>query len=120
MGTLNYIAYVIAAALFLSLAAAVYMQYSRSSDEQSFVSGAVELAARVRSLGMQDPGSVMYYQMRVPQWCELRFEDNKLIIKVGESTQEIETGVAVTGPILRDTAVNLRLERMENRVEVRA
>jgi hypothetical protein len=119
MGTLNYIAYVIAAALFLSLAAAVYMQYSRSSDEQSFVSGAVELAARVRSLGMQDPGSVMYYQMRVPQWCELRFEDNKLIIKVGESTQEIETGVAVTGPILRDTAVNLRLERTENRVEVR-
>jgi hypothetical protein len=120
MGALNYIAYAITAALFLSLAAALYVEYSRASEEHNFISGARELAARISALGGQDPGSVTYYEMRIPQWCELRFEDNKLIVTIGSTAENLETGVAVTGPTLRGTAVSLRLERMENRVEVRA
>jgi len=119
MGALDYIGYVIAAALFISIVASIYLQYTRGVEEQQFMAGAEELAERLRGLASQTPGTVWYYQVKVPSWGELRFEQDMVVVIIENRSENFPAGIFVSGPTIRDAEVNLMLERTENGIEVK-
>lgn len=120
MGTLNYIAYVVFAVLFLSLAFGIYAQYQRGAAEQEFRLGAERLAERIEALGNQSAGTVDYFEISVPQNCELSFVDSSVLISIGSWSDNFPVGVPVSGPTFSNQNLNLKLERVENGVNVSA
>jgi len=66
MGTINYIAYVIFAVLFLSIALAMYVQYQQGAAEQDFRSKAAGLAEQIEALGDQSENTTFYFDISVP------------------------------------------------------
>jgi hypothetical protein len=63
MGTINYIAYVIFAVLFLSIALAMYTQYQQGAAEQEFRSNAAGLAEQIEALGDQSENTTFYFDI---------------------------------------------------------
>jgi hypothetical protein len=120
MGTLNYIAYVVFAVLFLSLALGIYIQYQRGAAEQEFRLKAGELSELIEALGDQNTGSTDYFPISVPQNCELRFADNSVVISIGSWSDNFQVGIPVSGPTFSNQNLNLKLERVENGVNVSA
>ncbi|MEM2875094.1 MAG: hypothetical protein QW567_03640 [Candidatus Hadarchaeales archaeon] len=120
MGALNYISYVIMAALFISLAAWLFVQYTRANEEQQFRAGAEELAGRINSLARQSPGTVWHHTIKVPSWCELRFHDNLILVVTGSSAENIPVVTGVQGPDLSGIEATLRLERTDSGIAVSA
>jgi hypothetical protein len=120
MGTLNYIAYVIFAVLFVSIAIAIYAQYQQGAAEQDFKVKAEELAGNIEQLGNMSTGSVQNFEISVPRNCELRFTDNTVFILIGSWSDNFPVGIPVSGPIFSDQKLSLRLERTENGVNVSA
>jgi len=122
MGTLNYIAYVIFAVLFLSIALAMCAQYQQGAAEQDFRLKAEELSERIKALGDQSPGTVddSLRDISIPANCELRFTDNTVVIVIGSWSDNFPVGILVSGPPFSNQGLNLRLERTENGVNVSA
>jgi hypothetical protein len=120
MGTLNYIAYVISALLFVSVAFTIYIQYQRGAVEQEFKLRAEELSERIEALGNQSPGTVDYFDISVPSNCELRFTDNAVVVVIGSWSENFPVGIPVSGPTFTDQRLSLRLERSGNGVNVGA
>jgi hypothetical protein len=120
MGTLNYIAYVIFAVLFISIAIAVYVQYQQGAAEQDFRLKAEGLAGEIEQLGNMSAGSVQNFEISVPQNCELRFTDNTVVIVIGSWSDNFPVGIPVSGPTFSDQKLSLRLERTGNGVNVSA
>lgn len=120
MGTLNYIAYVIFAVLFLSVGIAMYVEYQRGAAEQGFKLKAEELAGRIQALGNQSENTVEYFNITVPSNCELRFVENMVVIAIGEWSDNFQAGVPVSGPTFSNQDLNLRLVRTGIGVEVTA
>jgi hypothetical protein len=120
MGTINYIAYVIFAVLFLSIALAMYAQYQQGAAEQDFRSKAEGLAVEIGQLGNMSVGSVQNFDISVPQNCELHFVENENIvgIVIGSWSENFPVGIPVSGPHLSNQRLSLRLERMDNEVTV--
>ncbi len=118
MGTLNYIAYVIFAVLFISISFAIYTEYQRGAAEQEFRLKAEELAGQINELGNQSEGTILYFDISVPPNCELRFTDNAVVIMIGKWPDNFQVGVPVSGPTFINQRVDLKLERTENGVSV--
>ena len=118
MGAINYIAYVIFAVLFVSIAFAIYIQYQQGAAEQEFGLKAEELSERIEALGNQSAGTVDYFDISVPPNCELRFADNAVVISIGSGSDNFSVGLPVSGPTFSNQRLNLRLERTGNGVNV--
>ncbi len=120
MGAMNYIAYVIFAVLFLSIGFAIYVQYQQGAAEQDFKHKAEMLAERIEALGSQGTGAVDYFDISVPENCELRFDslDNAVVIMIGGWSDNFSVGIHVSGPIFSNQRLSLRLERTESGVVV--
>ncbi|MEM2877975.1 MAG: hypothetical protein QXG10_00250 [Candidatus Hadarchaeales archaeon] len=118
MGALNYLAYAIMAAMFISMAVVLYTGYSRAMEEQRFAGSVEELANRIRSLAAQDPGTEWHLQIYVPSGCELSFGDSSVNFIIGNRADNVYVGIQVSGPALSGTSANMRLLRVENGVEV--
>ena len=117
MGAINYIAYVIFAVLFVSIAFAIYVQYQQGAAEQEFRLKAEELSERIDALGSQS-GGTGYFDIPVPSNCELRFVDNAVVISIGSWSDNFPVGISVNGPTFSNQRLNLRLERTGNGVNV--
>lgn len=120
MGTLNYIAYVIFAVLFVSIAFAIYVQYQQGAAEQEFRLKAEELSERIEALGNQSAGTVDYFDISVPSNCELRFADNLVVISIGGGSENFQVGVPVSGQTFTEGKLNFKLVRTEDWVVVTA
>lgn len=118
MGTLNYIAYVIFAVLFISVGFLLYAEYQRGAAEQDFRLKAEELAGQIDALGDQSTGTIGYFDISVPSNCALSFTDNTVVITVGEWSDNFSTGVPVSGPIFSNQRLTLKLERTETGVNI--
>jgi len=120
MGALNYIAYVIFAVLFISIALAMYVQYQQGAAEQDFKLKAEGLAEEIEQLGNMSAGFVRNFEISVPLNCELRFIDNTVVILIGSWSDNFSVGIPVSGPTFSDQRLSLRLERTGNGVNVSA
>jgi len=120
MGTINYIAYVIFAVLFLSITIAMYAQYQQGAAEQEFRSKAEELSERIKALGNQSPGTVDYFDISVPNNCRLSFSDNKVIIEIGSWDNYFRVYIPVSGENFSNRKLSLMLERTDNGVTLSA
>jgi len=99
MGTINYIAYVIFAVLFLSIALAMYAQYQQGASEQEFRSKAAGLAEQIEALGNQSENTTWYFDISVPPNSTLSFVDNfphgVVVIYIGGWSENFQVGVSV-------------------------
>lgn len=120
MGTLNYIAYVIFAVLFISIGFAIYTQYQQGAAEQEFRLKAEELAGQINEVGNMSVGSSLNFEIYVPPNCELRFMDNAVVIGIGGWSNNFPADVPVSGPSFTNQKLNLKLERTDNGVDVTA
>jgi len=118
MGALNYLAYAIFAALFISIGFAMYAEYQRGSAEQEFKLKAEELAERIQELGDQSPGSIWYFDISIPSNCELGFADDAVLISIGEWSENIQVGVRVNGENFTSQDLCLKLTRTEDGVDI--
>ena len=119
MGTLNYIAYVIFAVLFISVGFLLYAEYQRGAAEQDFRLKAEELAGQIEALGDQSAGTVWPdFDISIPSNCALSFTDNMVVITIGEWSDNFSTGVPVSGSTFSNQELSLKLERTENGVSV--
>lgn len=116
MVALRTLASVIFAAIFLSIFASLYFHYQSGDAEANFRRDAEQLAQQIGILSGQDPGSQISFKIEVPSGCELRFEDNSVIIIIGGELKNFDAGVAVSGPKLSGQTAELTLERTENGV----
>jgi len=118
MVALRTIASVIFAAIFLSIFASLYLQYQSGSAEANFRRQAEQLAQQVRLLADQDMGASFLFDIVVPSNCELRFEENSVVIVIGEVQENFDAGIAVSGPALSGEQIRLMIERTENGVVI--
>lgn len=118
MVALKQLAGVIFAVIFMSIAGAIYISYSRSSAKSDFERKAQELAERIDILAGKDPGTVELFEINVPSDCELRFEDNSIVVVVDGQTKTHDVLLNVVGSAITDRKVTLTLERTENGVTV--
>lgn len=118
MVALKQLAGVIFAAMFLSIAGAIYLSYSRGSAKSDFERRAQELAERIDILASKDAGTNEQFEINVPPGCELRFENNSVVVVVDGQTKTHNVGVNVTGSAITAREVTLTLERVENGVTV--
>jgi len=109
---------VIFAAIFLSIFASLYMQYQSGSAEANFRRRAEQLAQQMNLLAYQDVGASFSFDIVVPPNCELRFEDNSVVIVIGEVQENFDAGTVVSGPALSGQQIRLTIERAENGVAV--
>lgn len=109
---------VIFAAIFLSIFGALYLQYQSGSAEADFRRQAEQLAEQINLLSGQDPEARVLFDIVVPSNCELRFEENSVIIVIGEVQENFDAGAAVSGPALSGQQIRLTIERTENGVVV--
>lgn len=116
MVALRTLASVIFATIFLSIFAALYLQYQSGSAETVFRQQAEQLAQQVKLLADQDAGASFLFDIVVPQNCELRFEENLVVIVVGQTQENLDAGVAVSGPTLSGQQARLALQRTEDGV----
>ena len=115
---LKQLAGVIFAAMFLSIAGAVYLNYVRGSAKSDFEREAQNLAERIDILAGKDEGTKEFFEINVPPGCELRFEDNSVVAVVDDQTKIHNVVVNVVGSTITDKKVTLTLERVENGVTV--
>jgi len=120
MGALNYIAYVIFAMLFISIALAMYAQYQRGAAEQDFKLKATGLAEQIEALGDQSENTTWYFGISVPPNSTLSFADNLVVISIGGWSENFQVGVPVSGQTFTEGKLNLKLVRTEDRVVVTA
>lgn len=118
MGTLNYIAAVIFAALFIGIGFTLYSQYQRGAAEREFKLKAEELAGQIEALGNQSENTILYFDLSVPPSGILSFVDNTVVISIGEWSENFQVGVPVTGPTFTEQKLKLKLERTESGVSV--
>ncbi len=118
MVALKQLASIIFAAMFLSIAGAIYIGYSRGSAKSEFERRAQSLAEQIDILADKDQGTIEFFQINVPPGCELRFEDNSVVVVVDGQTKTHSTRVNVTGPAIAAREVTLTLERVENGVTI--
>jgi len=110
---------VIFAVIFLSIVGAIYLGYSRSSAKSEFERKAQDLAGQIDVLASKDVGTKEQFEINVPSDCELRFEDNSIVVFVdGRNTENHNIGVNVFGSTITGRKVMLTLERVENGVMV--
>jgi len=122
MGTINYIAYVIFAVLFLSIALAMCAQYQQGAAEQKFRSNAEELAGKIELLGNGILAEPVYFEISVPRNWTLSFDNlnNLVVISIGGWSENFEVGVPVSGQTFTEGKLNLILVRTEDWVVVTA
>lgn len=118
MGALKYIAYVIFAALFLSIGYALYSEYQRGAAQREFRLKAEDLAGQIEKLGNMSTGSSLNFEIYVPSNCELSFTDNAVVIVIGGSSENFPVGVPVSGRTFTDQKVTLKLKRTDIEVSV--
>lgn len=118
MVALRTLASVIFAAIFLSIFASLYLQYQSGSTEANFRRGGEQLAQQINLIADQDVGASLTFDIAVPLNCELRFEENSVIIVIGEVQENFDAGVAVSGPALSGQQIRLTIERAENEVVI--
>lgn len=118
MGTLNYLAMVILAMLFIGISFGIYSEYQKGSLEREFDERAELLAQRVQALGIQSVGSTFYLEIYVPQNCELSFSDNIVLVRIGSSFKNLPVGIPVSGPVFSNQRLNMKIQRTENGVSV--
>ncbi len=118
MVALRTLASVILATIFLSIFAVLYLQYQSGSAEAVFRHQAEQLAHQVKLLADQDAGASLPFDIAVPTNCELRFEENLVMILVGQTQENFDTGIVVSGPTLSGQQARLALKRTKNGVEV--
>ena len=118
MVALRTLASVIFATIFLSIFAALYLQYQSGSAEAVFRHQAEQLAQQVKLLADQDAGASLPFDIVVPPNCELRFEENLVVIVIGQAQENFDAGVAVSGQTLSGQQARLTLKRTENGVTV--
>lgn len=118
MVALKQLAGIIFAAMFLSIAGAIYLSYSRGSAKSDFERKAQELAGRIDILADKDAGTKEQFEINVPPGCELRFEDNSVVVVVDGQTKTHQVGVNVTGSAITAREVVLTLERVKNGVMI--
>lgn len=116
MVALRTLASVIFAAIFLSIFASLYLQYQSGSAEANFRRQAEQLAQQVKLLADQDVGTSFPFDIMVPSNCELLFEENSVVIVIGEVEENFDTGIAISGPALSGRQIRLTVERVENGV----
>ncbi len=118
MVALRTLASVIFAAIFLSIFASLYLQYQSGSAEANFRRQAEQLAQQINLLSEQDPGAQVLFDIVVPSNCELRFEENSVVIVIGGVQENFDAGITISGPTLSGQQVGLTLQRTENGVAV--
>ena len=118
MVALRILASVIFTAIFLSIFASLYIQYQSGSAEANFRRQAEQLAQQARLLADQASGASFPFDIEVPLNCELRFEENSVVIVIGQVQENFDANIAISGPTLNDQKVKLMLERTENGVRV--
>jgi len=118
MVALRTLASVIFAAIFLSIFASLYLQYQSGSAEANFRRQAEQLAQQMNLLADQDVGASFPFDIAVPSNCELRFEENSVVIVIEEVQKNFDAGIAVSGPTLSGQQIRLTIERVENGVAV--
>jgi len=118
MVALRTLASVIFAAIFLSIFASLYLQYQSGSAEANFRRQAEQLAQQVNLLADQDAGASFPFDIVVPPNCELRFEENSVVIMIGGVQENFDAGIAVSGPALGGQQIRLTIERAENGVMI--
>lgn len=118
MVALRTLASLILATIFLSVFAAFYLQYQSGSAEAVFRRQAEQLAQQIKFLADQDAGTSVLFDIVVPTNCELRFEENLVMIVVGQTQENFDAGVAVSGPNLSGQQARLTIRRTNNGVTV--
>jgi len=118
MVALKTLASVIFATIFLSIFAALYLQYQSGSTEAVFKCQAEQLAHQIKLLADQDAGASFIFDILVPPNCELRFEENLVTTVVGQTQENFDAGIAVSGPMLSGQQARLTLKRTEDGVMV--
>lgn len=115
---MKYIAYVIFAVIFISAGFAIYALYQRGTAEQEFRLKAEELAGQIESMGGMSAGTILNFEITVPESCELRFTDNMVSILIGDWSDNFSVGLPVSGQTFSNQRLSLRLERTGSGVSV--
>jgi hypothetical protein len=118
MVALQTLASVVLAAIFLSISAGLYLQYQSGSAEANFRRQAEQLALQIDLLAYQDTGASLPFDIVVPPNCELRFEENSVVIVIRYVRENFDAGVAIGGPTLGGQTARLTLVRTENGVAI--
>jgi hypothetical protein len=118
MVALKLIAGVILASIFLATFAALYQTYLSGRAKIEFKRATEQLAETARALLVQDEGAQVFFELEVPENCELRFENTLIIAIAGEEKLTYKLGAPVTGPTLKNQRAKLILKRTGEGVEV--
>lgn len=112
------LAEVILAAAFVAIFAGLYLTYQGGSAIAAFERDAEQLAQLISLLSTQDNGTQNVFSIEVPAGCELRFEDNAIIVVINNVPENFDVGVSVSGPTFTNQKIKLTLHRVENGVEI--
>jgi hypothetical protein len=118
MVALKLIAGVILASVFLATFAALYQTYLSGGAKIEFKRASEQLAETARALLVQDKGAQVFFELEVPENCELRFENTLIIAIAGEEKLTYDLRAPVTGPTLKNQRAKLTLKRTGDGVEV--
>ncbi|MEW6592489.1 MAG: hypothetical protein AB1305_02225 [Candidatus Hadarchaeota archaeon] len=120
MGALNYISYVVFAAIFIGIGFTLVYQYSQGAAERDFLVRVEELSNQIRNLSLQDAGSSANFSITVPSGSQLSFENTMVLAQVGGRVENFNAGVAVSGPAFDGGGFTLKLLRTQEGVTVSA
>jgi hypothetical protein len=120
MGALNYISYMVFAAIFIGIGFTIFYQYQLGAAERGFLSKAGELSNQIRNLSLRDVGSSINFSVAVPSGARLTFENTMVLAHVGSRVENFGAGVVVSGPDFDAGSFTLRLLRTQEGVSVSA
>lgn len=108
---------VVLASIFLGVFVGLYSTFRAGRSEADFRRDAEELVAIIESMSSLDPGTQWFFDVTVPDGCQLLFE-NTYVVAVTNGSHSYGTGVNLVGPVFGDGNWELTLSRTENGVEV--
>jgi hypothetical protein len=116
MAALKLIAYVAFGVLFLSISFTLYSQYQQVEAERRFLDQVHELVRRVNLVGFLAPEP---FSITIPRNCQLLFENDFIVARIGERSENFPVEVPVSGPELGEGSFQLELSENQGMVFIR-
>lgn len=118
MGVLNYIAYIAFGVIFLSVVGVLFSSYQRTMAEERFLLQLKGLSEIVKNIRLRDVGSSESFIINIPQGWTVTFQENLIVGRSGQRTENFYVGVKVSGEELREGNFRLNVVRTGSGVEV--